>query len=250
MTLPPSEATLPATLVDRDQWVCWRSEDRDATTTTVPIILGTTRFVSTTDPETWRSFQTAREAATSTPVAGLGFVFTAEDPLIGIDLDECRDPETGEPTTRAARIIDQLESYTEVSPSGTGYHILVTGELPEGRNRAGTLELYDRSRFFTVTGDHLDTTPPTIAARSEAVATLHESELPDETTEASPETDAAATTAATAKSETSTAPAAANTPAAAAVSDEDLLKRAQTAANGEKFARLWNGITNPRCPSG
>lgn len=244
MTLPPSEAILPTTLVDRDQWVCWRSQDRDTTTTKVPIIPGTTQFASTTDPETWRSFQTAREAVTSTPVAGLGFVFTAEDPLIGIDLDECRDPETGEPTGWAARIIDQLESYTEVSPSGTGYHILVTGELPEGRNRAGTLELYDRSRFFTVTGDHLDTTPPTIAARSEAVATLHESELPDETTEASPETDASATTAATAKSETSTAPAAANTPAAAAVSDEDLLKRAQTAANGEKFTRLWNGITS------
>ena len=102
----------------------------------------------TTDSETWRGFQTAREAVTTTPVDGLGFVFTAGDPLIGVDLDDCRDPETGKPTAWASQIISQLDSYTEVSPSGTGYHILVTGALPDGRNRAGDLELYDRSRFL------------------------------------------------------------------------------------------------------
>lgn len=98
MTLPPTADDLPTALVDRDQWVCWRTHGRDDKPTKVPIVPGTTQFASTTDPPTWRSFATAREGVTTTPVDGLGFVFTADDPLIGIDLDDCRDPESGAPT--------------------------------------------------------------------------------------------------------------------------------------------------------
>jgi len=126
----PTADALPDALVDRDQWVCWRSQQREDKHTKVPIIPGTTQFASTTDPDTWRDFQTARKAVTSTPVDGLGFVFTADDPLIGIDLDDCRNRETGDPTTWASQIITQIDSYTEVSPSETGYHILITGSLP------------------------------------------------------------------------------------------------------------------------
>lgn len=244
MSLPPSADALPPALVERDQWVCWRSQDRDTKTTKVPIVPGTTQFASTTDPDTWRSFQTARDAVTTTAVAGLGFVFTADDPLIGVDLDDCRDPETGEPTAWATAIIDQLESYTEVSPSGTGYHILITGTLPEGRNRAGSLELYDRSRFFTVTGDHVADTPPTVTARPEAIAELHATEVAADTAGTdSPDTAATDTDSAAAGSQ-SAAPSTDTHPAAAAVSDEELLERAKQAANGEKFTRLWNGSTS------
>lgn len=242
MTLPPSADTLPESLRERDQWVCWRTQDRDGKTTKVPIIPGTTQFASTTDSETWRSFQTAREAATSMPVAGVGFVFTADDPLIGIDLDDCRDPETGEPTDWATEIIAQLDSYTEVSPSGTGYHVLVTGTLPDGRNRAGDLELYDRSRFFTVTGDHVAGTPTTIEPRSEAVDTLHDTEL-HAASDAEATTDTS-TTANTASTDTPTDETAATQPSAAAIGDTELIERAQRAANGEKFTRLWNGSTS------
>ncbi|TKX52792.1 hypothetical protein EXE42_15400, partial [Halorubrum sp. SP3] len=86
MSTPPSADALPAALVDRDQWVCWRTQERDGKPTKVPIIPGTTQFASTTSPETWTAFSEAREAATTTPVDGVGFVFTAEDPLVGIDL--------------------------------------------------------------------------------------------------------------------------------------------------------------------
>ncbi|MFB6308737.1 MAG: hypothetical protein ABEH35_05340 [Haloarculaceae archaeon] len=128
--LPPTTDALPAALVGRQQWVCWRTKERDGNPTKVPIIPGTTQFASTTDPETWRSFETAREGVTTTPVDGLGFVFTADDPLIGIAIDACRDPESGDPATWAEHIIADLDSYTEISPSGTGYHILVTAGEP------------------------------------------------------------------------------------------------------------------------
>jgi primase-polymerase (primpol)-like protein len=177
MSLSPTADALPAALVDREQWVCWRTQERDGKPTKVPIIPGTTQFASTTDPETWRSFETAREGVTTTPVDGFGFVFTADDPLIGIDLDECRDPASSEPVAWAERIIADLDSYTEISPSGTGYHILVTGTLPDGRNRAGDIELYDRSRFFTVAGEHVTGRPETVCDRDETVATLHAEEI-------------------------------------------------------------------------
>ncbi|MFC7324159.1 hypothetical protein ACFQMF_06135 [Halorubrum rutilum] len=241
MGVPPTADTLPDALVDRDQWVCWRSHERDGKPTKAPIIPGTTQFASTTDSDSWRSFATAREAVTTTSVAGLGFVFTADDPLIGIDLDDCRDPATGEPTAWANRIIGALDSYTEVSPSETGYHILVSGTLPAGRNRAGDLELYDRSRFFTVTGDHVSGTPTTITQRTAAVETLHTTEIAD-TAEDAATTSEERRTEQTAANASSDADAAAT--GVAALSDEELLSRATSAANGEKFTRLWNGTTS------
>jgi primase-polymerase (primpol)-like protein len=236
MSTPPSADALPAALVDRDQWVCWRTQERDGKQTKVPIIPGATQFASTTSPETWAAFSTARQAVTDTSVDGLGFVFTADDPLVGVDLDDCRDPDAETPTAWAAEVLDALDSYSEVSPSGTGYHVILRGDLPEGRNRAGDLEVYDRSRFFTVTGDHVPPTPETVAARGEALATLVADELKPNSTSAAPDTAPAA--------DASQTPNADGPDAAVPISDEDLLERAQHAANGEKFGRLWSGSTS------
>ena len=213
---------LPDDLTDRDQWVCWRTETRDGTPTKVPIDPSTGRFASTTDPSTWGSFDRAHEYARKTDaVDGLGFVFTEDDPLVGIDLDGCRDPETGRPTERAKDIVDRLDSYTEVSPSGTGYHVIVRGSLPSGRNRHDDVECYATSRYFTMTGDHVPGTPETVEERSEALSAVHEEYV--------------ATTAPEAESDPRRP--------AIALGDRELLQRAMGAANGERFERLWNGST-------
>ncbi|TKX85695.1 hypothetical protein EXE43_12325 [Halorubrum sp. SS5] len=238
MSTPPSADALPAALVDRDQWVCWRTQERDGKPTKVPIIPGTTQFASTTSPGTWTAFSEAREAATTTPVDGVGFVFTAEDPLVGIDLDDCRDPDADTPTAWAAELLDTLDSYSEVSPSGTGYHVIVRGERPEGRNRAGNLEVYDRSRFFTVTGAHVPATPESVTARSHALATVVAEEL------SSDDTDSATAASASDAATQATATESPSSDAAVPVPDEELLERAQNAANGDKFARLWSGSTS------
>src|SRR5207244_12523629 len=52
--------------------------------------------------------------------AGVGFVFSSDDPYTGVDLDKCRNPETGQIEEWAQGIIEQLDSYTESSQSGTG----------------------------------------------------------------------------------------------------------------------------------
>lgn len=62
-------------------------------------------------------------------------MFTDGDPSGGVDLDDCRNPETGTTREWATDIIDRLDSFTDVSPSETGYHILLEGSLPDGSNR-------------------------------------------------------------------------------------------------------------------
>jgi putative DNA primase/helicase len=100
------------------------------------------------------------------PYDGIGFVFSSGDPYVGIDLDKCRVPETGEIALWAQKIIDRVcEGYSEVSPSGTGVHIIVEGVVRDGgRSRrkvhldgkvVGEIEMYSSGRFFTITGEVL-----------------------------------------------------------------------------------------------
>lgn len=155
----PHADELPDALTERDQWLCWRTQTRNGKPTKVPIDPHTRRFGSATDPDAWADFETAREAAADATADGLGFAFTDDDPLVGIDLDDCRDRDDGTLTDEATEIIEELVSYTEVSPSGTGVHVIVEGQLPGGRNRRDWVECYETARYFTVTGDHLDRTP-------------------------------------------------------------------------------------------
>jgi hypothetical protein len=152
---------------DLRQWLCWRQEERMGKLTKIPYSPVTGDRASSTNPETWTCYQEALRACKEQGYGGIGFVFTPEDNLCGVDLDGCLNPETGEVEGWAQEIIDELDSYTEISPSGTGVHILVIGELPEGRNRKGRFETYDRGRYFTVTGKHLSGTPQSIESRQE-----------------------------------------------------------------------------------
>lgn len=67
----------------------------------------------------------------------VGFVFTRDDPFVGIDLDHCRDPETGKIKPWALEIVAKLNSYSEVSPSGTGLHIHCDRSPTAGQQESG-----------------------------------------------------------------------------------------------------------------
>ncbi|MDB9234589.1 hypothetical protein PN419_14900 [Halorubrum ezzemoulense] len=230
------QENIPERLRERDQWVCWREAERDGKPTKIPVTPGAGGFASATESETWASFEAALDYTETEYADGVGFVFTDDDPIVGVDLDDCRGPETDDVDDAALDIIERLDSYTEVSPSGTGYHVLITGELPEGRNRRGSVELYDTARFFTVTGDHVERTPTRVARRQDALTAIHreyvqdidrdtasESEQRDGADDESPTTDTADVDV--------------------DLEDEDLLEKARNASNGEKFERLWNGNT-------
>jgi putative DNA primase/helicase len=145
--LPVKAGNIPGELKARPQWVLWRAvgEKPDK----VPYSARTGRRASSTDLLTWGTFQEALEAYKNGEYAGLGFVFSSADPYTGIDLDDCVD-EDGEIALWALEIARYLESYTEISATGTGLHIIVRGEIPN--RRKGDVEVYSSKRFFTMTG--------------------------------------------------------------------------------------------------
>lgn len=146
-------AAIPAELRERRQWVVWRREERGGKSTKVPYVAtAPTRKASSTDSATWSTFD---EAVACGDMDGIGFVFAQNDPYTGVDLDDCFIGEELHPA--AAAIVDKLDSYTELSPSGTGIHIIVRAELGRGRRTSKTpwgaeFETYDRGRYFCMTG--------------------------------------------------------------------------------------------------
>jgi putative DNA primase/helicase len=149
----PSVENIPERLTERPQWVMWKLEKRDGKPTKVPHIAGGVGRASSTDLLTWRTFEEAVQALEGGRYDGIGFCFCSADPFAGIDLDDCRDPESGEISPWAEEIISSVkEGYVEISPSGTGIHAIVEGSVRGGGMRKGKLEMYSRDRFFTITG--------------------------------------------------------------------------------------------------
>ena len=144
---------LPEELRQRRQWVVWKLEERDGKPTKVPYIAGGSGKASSTDSLTWRSFEEAVQALETGRYNGIGFVFSSGDPFAGVDLDDCRDPETGELEEWAAKIVEAFGSYAEVSQSGTGVHIIIKGKAPN--KKRGKVEAYSLERFFAMTGQVL-----------------------------------------------------------------------------------------------
>ena len=202
------------------QWVAWRYEDRDGKRTKVPYQSPTAR-ASATDPATWLSHAdaTALIAAHHGEFNGVGFVVSAADPYCGIDLDDCRDPQTETLTPEAAAIVARFNSYTEVTPSGAGIRIWIRGTKPGSRCRKEGIEIYDRDRFFTLTGKHVAGTPTTIEQRQGELTAFY--------TE---------TFSATTSQSSSTKPIPAPGPS---LSDHAVLAQALGARSGNTFYRLY-----------
>jgi hypothetical protein len=155
-----STIAVPDSLAELDQWLVWRSESRDGgKPTKVPYDLKGSR-ASSTDPKTWCTFDAALKGLQDYPEhwSGIGFVFSPGDPYFGIDLDDCLDAE-GNLKPWAQPIMERFaDSYAEISPSGLGIKIFAKGTLPGGGIAFalgdGRVEVYDRARYFTVTGNH------------------------------------------------------------------------------------------------
>ncbi|MFC5368584.1 hypothetical protein [Salinirubrum litoreum] len=233
---------LPVSLRQYDQWVCWTTQERGGKVTKVPLdptsVSGA--YASTADSATWGSFDSALQRATASDVDGIGFVFTSDDPFVGVDLDDCRD-ETGL-SDDAVEMVTRLHSYTEISPSGSGLHVLVRGSLPEGPRRKGGVEAYDEARYFTMTGERLAGTPREIAARAGPLRRVHDRFLAASTSRE--EMDVRAQTAEDLPTERAGRVGLdLDTIGTVRLDDETLLRKAHDAQNGEKFARLWRGDT-------
>jgi hypothetical protein len=160
-----------AELASLDRWVVWKTERRRAKDgrikeTKPPYCIGGRRRAKSTDPATWDSFDLCWSSAFVDRAAqGVGFVLGAG--FIGCDLDDC--VENGVVKAWALDVVQRLNSYTEVSPTGTGLHIICRGEMAGPGRVVGDLEVYPSDRYFTMTGRHLAGTPTIINPVAQSV---------------------------------------------------------------------------------
>jgi hypothetical protein len=167
--------------VSECQWVGWRNEERGGKPTKVPYVAAG-RQAEADDPTTWLTHDCAAVVAEDI-VNGMGGGVGIELGrcgnvwLAGVDLDACRAPATGEVADWAASILDRLDTYAEVSPSGGGIKafLLIDPAAVEALRRCmGTqhgrqfrqagggahgpaIELYISNHYFAVTWQTLDT---------------------------------------------------------------------------------------------
>lgn len=137
---------IPEELKNLRQWVCTKGDSK------VPMKATEYSAASSTDPNTWCYFDTAKMSVDAGIYDYIGFVFN-DNGIVGIDIDDGYG-EDGFMSELAVDIIGKCESYTEKSKSGRGFHILLKGELPfKGKNNLKGVEIYKSSRYFIMTGD-------------------------------------------------------------------------------------------------
>ena len=161
---------LPPDMVAALRWVAWRYQQRGGKRTKVPVG-AQGRPLDATHATNCTGLLGALSWCAQHACDGVGFALG--DGYVGVDLDHCRDPVTGHVEAWAQAVVAQVDSYTEVSPSGTGVHCIARGGLPSGGRRKGGIEMYATARFFTVTGDHVAGTPQRLEERTTELATLH-----------------------------------------------------------------------------
>jgi len=222
--IPEKYAEIPDSMRRAKRWVVWQYEIREGKKTKVPNTPGKGQAKST-DPTTWVTFEEACRAAEF--YSGIGFVLG--DGWLGLDADHVRDPETGEWTPGVLDEITSVQSYAELSPSGTGAHVITYGTKPGDRCRAKgeVWEMYEHGRFFTVTGDHIPGTPTdvlepapgSLEAVYEKIGRTKEGSAPAERP----------------------APTRQSRPDSIELTDTEIVEKCQNAANAAKFNALWRG---------
>ena len=158
-----------APLIDRPQWAIWRWTQQDNGRWQKPpfMAIEPERHASTKDPRTWADHGTALAAVKAGHGDGITYVLSEDDPFAAIDLDHCRDVNTGSIDVWAQNFLDYgRHSYSEVTPSGNGCRIwgLASGGSLHKKftlqidGKEVAAELFRRThKALTITGYKLDT---------------------------------------------------------------------------------------------
>ena len=237
------KTAIPHQLAALPNWVNWRLEkdtkhDRDAKVPYSPI---TGRRTSTNNPTAWGTLGQALSSLEKYSFNGVGFVFTEESGIIGIDIDHCINPDTGTLNETADDILAKLPpTYIEISPSGKGLHIFLQGALPPGGNKSAkfSVEIYGSKRYFTVTGNRYPTCVDFIAEDNGAVDFIRQKYFSK-----------AGKTSETGEQSNFQAANHVVSQAGKLLTDDELLELAQSSKDSELFKLLWSGEWQSRYKS-
>lgn len=150
---------IPDELKKLKQWVCWQGDK-------LPRNPYTGGNAQSNNKETWSDFDTAIKALDKYHFDGIGFMFA--NGYFGVDLDKCLDN-----TDFIDEFVETLQSYTEISRSGNGIHIICKGTLPDGARRRGNVEMYSSGRYFIMTGKLYNPNYTEIKDCTESIKLLH-----------------------------------------------------------------------------
>src|SRR6266581_6451317 len=167
------QSGLLSELTPYPQFVVWKYVVEQGKLKKRPFNPRTHAAARTNDPTTWARVEPSLKALGTGRYNGIGFVFSETDPFTGTDLDACVSKD-GSIAAWAQEIITTLSSYTEYSPSKLGVHILTQATLPGAGRKIGTVEMYAKDRFFTLTTDQVPGTPAMIADRTQAIQALYQ----------------------------------------------------------------------------
>ena len=162
---------IPQELWNLPQWVCWTGADK------VPKNPHTGGNAKANDSSTWSTLKEAVEACEKYHFDGVGLEFA--NGYFGVDLDHCLDN-----VDFCDEFVETLQSYAEISRSGSGIHIICKGTLPDGARRKGNVEMYSSGRYFICTGNLYNQKYSQIRDCTESIKILHNKYLPSDTPKA------------------------------------------------------------------
>lgn len=209
---------IPDALAILPQWVCWGAKGKPRK---MPFDPRTDKPAKAGQPETWADFQTAAQAVEAGRFEGVGFEFDAASCVVGIDFDHCLNDGKCDPWVESW--VKKLDSYTEISPSGEGLHVFCSAHLPGQAIKRKEAEMYDRGRYFTMTGRPYGPEKPLRAAQDTVNALYSELQARARKQQERP----------------TEKPAAA--PGGVDIEDAPLLAKMKKGRNGAAFSALWNG---------
>ncbi|HDR4948971.1 TPA: DNA primase [Bacillus cereus] len=219
---------IPEELKELPQWCCFTLQQRGEKMTKIPIDANTGQLGKSNDESTWATFEVAMAAMDRFNCDGIGFYF--KPPYFGIDMDhvqeEIRRYQAGDhEENMVSEFVEMMCSYTEYSVSGNGIHIIAKGELPKGGRRKGNVEMYDRGRFFAMTGNIVGHYTRVVEDEYGQVGYLHNKYI--------------------AKSEVAEASSTLGTPQGIDIPEGELIRIACSSKNGMRFTLFMNGGWEP-----
>lgn len=220
---------VPNEMKNLKRWVLWKKMERGGKTTKIPLNAFDSKGAKSNDESTWATFDEACEALSKFHSDGLGFMLGGG--YFGVDIDHALDNRE-----LIGEFVSSLNSYTEISQSGEGIHIICKGVLPSGQRRKGNIEMYDNARFFALTGNIYENRTD-LADRTEEIKTLHEKYLSPSYVFAKEDGDGIGTSGSNSK------------PILTYADDEEIIQKALASKNSILFSSLYYGQWEGTYPS-